>query len=261
MASTSSGGQTASSSWKMRVLRSRSSGTHSITMLRRLELAHLLDPANPRRIALFSDSVRRHLAMSRSRDSAIASRLSAHAAAETSFRRTSRLTEAQAMATPCPIVPAPTMPTQRTLTRRLDELVSRDGPCCGTSRSAPPQGRRSISRSSASWRSSTASRLRKSASWFAWAPPGGLGDDLVHDARGATRSGAVIFMAVAASSAARGVPPEDRGAALGGDHGVDRVLEHVDPVAHGDRQRAPAAPLAGHDHDDRACGGRPSRAG
>src|SRR5918996_2792569 len=42
--------------------------------------------------------------------------------------------------------------------------------------------------------------------------------------------------------------PEDRGAALRRDHGVDRVLLHEDPVGDGDRDRAAGAPLT-----DDAC--------
>src|SRR5437660_461677 len=49
----------------------------------------------------------------------------------------------------------------------------------------------------------------------------------------------------------RGVAPEDRRAPLRRDHRVDRVLEHEDAVAHSDRERAAASPLARDDGDDR----------
>jgi len=49
----------------------------------------------------------------------------------------------------------------------------------------------------------------------------------------------------------RGALPQDRGAALGRDHRVDRVLQHQRHVAHRDRQRAARAALADHRGDDR----------
>src|SRR5204862_390401 len=48
-----------------------------------------------------------------------------------------------------------------------------------------------------------------------------------------------------------GVAPENRGAALGGDHRVDGVLQHQHAVAHADGERAAAAALSRHDGDDR----------
>src|SRR2546428_234074 len=48
----------------------------------------------------------------------------------------------------------------------------------------------------------------------------------------------------------RGVAPEDRRAPLRRDHRVDRVLEHEDPIAHPDRERAPATALPRDDGDD-----------
>ncbi len=49
-----------------------------------------------------------------------------------------------------------------------------------------------------------------------------------------------------------GVLPQDRGAALGRDHRVDRVLQHEHPVGHAERQRAAGAALADHHGHDRA---------
>ena len=60
----------------------------------------------------------------------------------------------------------------------------------------------------------------------------------------ASRSGAVIFSASAASTLLAGVAPQDRGAALGRDHAVDRELVHQDAIADGDAERAAAAALA-----------------
>jgi hypothetical protein len=50
---------------------------------------------------------------------------------------------------------------------------------------------------------------------------------------------------------ASGVAPEDGRAPFGSDDGIDRVLQHVHAVADGHGQRAPAAALARHVHDDR----------
>src|SRR5688572_25498982 len=78
----------------------------------------------------------------------------------------------------------------------------------------------------------------------------GLGHDLVDDAepqqvrrRELERLGRFDL--------AIGIPPEDRGAAFGGNHAVDRELVHENPVADRDAERAAAASLAMHDHDDR----------
>ena len=49
-------------------------------------------------------------------------------------------------------------------------------------------------------------------------------------------------------------PPQDRGAALGADHGVDGVLQGDDDVADGDGEGPARAALAGDDGDDRAPG-------
>ena len=48
-----------------------------------------------------------------------------------------------------------------------------------------------------------------------------------------------------------GVLPQDRGAALGRDHRVHRVLQHQHPVGHAERQRAARAALADHHRDAR----------
>ena len=71
-----------------------------------------------------------------------------------------------------------------------------------------------------------------------------LGDDAVDDLRDRSRSCAVIFMLVAASLARRGIAPQDRGRTLGRDHRIDRVLQHVDAVGGGDRDRAARAAFA-----------------
>ena len=57
--------------------------------------------------------------------------------------------------------------------------------------------------------------------------------------------------ASAARGAGGGVLPEDRRAALRGDHGVHGVLAHQHHVGDGQRERSAAAALAGDDRDDR----------
>ena len=47
------------------------------------------------------------------------------------------------------------------------------------------------------------------------------------------------------------VPPENRGAALRSNHGINRKLQHVDPIPHADRKRASRPALSRHRHDDR----------
>src|SRR5437899_2385526 len=76
-----------------------------------------------------------------------------------------------------------------------------------------------------------------------------LGDDRVDDAeaqevgrRDPHRRGRLRSL--------RGVAPEDRRTPLRRDHRVDRVLEHEDPIAHPDRERAPATALPRDDGDD-----------
>jgi len=49
---------------------------------------------------------------------------------------------------------------------------------------------------------------------------------------------------------APGVAPQNRGTALRRDHAVDGELVHQDAIADGEPQRAAAAPLAVHEHDD-----------
>ena len=44
--------------------------------------------------------------------------------------------------------------------------------------------------------------------------------------------------------------PQDRGAALGRNHGVDAVLEHQQTITNSDCQRTPRAALPNHDTDD-----------
>ena len=77
-----------------------------------------------------------------------------------------------------------------------------------------------------------------------------LGDDAVDDAEGeqilggqAQRLGRLLHLL--------GVLPQDRGAALGRDHRVDRMLEHGDAVGGGEGDRAARAALADDDRDDR----------
>ena len=83
-----------------------------------------------------------------------------------------------------------------------------------------------------------------------WAPPRGLGDDAVDDAEGeqvlggqAQSLGGLLHLL--------GVLPEDRGAALGRDHRVDRMLEHGDAVGGGEGDGAAGAALADDDGDER----------
>src|SRR5205823_8395258 len=51
--------------------------------------------------------------------------------------------------------------------------------------------------------------------------------------------------------ALRGVAVEDRRARLGRDHRIPAVLQHQEPVADADGERAARAALADHDRDDR----------
>ena len=77
-----------------------------------------------------------------------------------------------------------------------------------------------------------------------------LVDDLVDQAERlqAVRRDAQLLGGV---GRALGGLPEDRGAALGRDHRVDRVLQHQHLVADADRQRAARAALADDGDDDR----------
>ena len=65
------------------------------------------------------------------------------------------------------------------------------------------------------------------------------------------RRSAVRFRASAAASFLSCALPEDRRAAFRRDHRVGAVLEHQQPVAHADGERAARAALARHDADDR----------
>ena len=79
-----------------------------------------------------------------------------------------------------------------------------------------------------------------------------LGHDLVHDPE-ALEVGGRDLHGDGRFLGARGVAPQDGGAALGRDDRVDGVLQHVDPVPHRHGQRAAAAPFAGDvDHDGHA---------
>ena len=77
----------------------------------------------------------------------------------------------------------------------------------------------------------------------------GLGDDFIDDAeiaevlgRDAQRLRGELGLA--------GIAPQDRGAALRRNHRIDRILEHVHLIAHGDGQRAAGAAFAGDGDDD-----------
>ena len=83
------------------------------------------------------------------------------------------------------------------------------------------------------------------------APPRRLGHDAVDDAEGEEilrgqpqRLGGLLHLV--------GVLPEDRGAALGRDHRIDRVLQHRDAVGRGEGHRAAGAALA-DDHARRSA--------
>ena len=96
---------------------------------------------------------------------------------------------------------------------------------------------------------------RAVSAWSVCAPPAGSGDDEVDDAerqllcRGhAHRHGG--------ARGSIGAAPQDRGAALGRDDAVDRVLERDDDVADGDRERPAGAALAGDHGDDRRAQAR-----
>ena len=96
-------------------------------------------------------------------------------------------------------------------------------------------------------------RLRPSASWLAWAPPGGSGM-ISSMTRSSRRSCAVMRSArrrLLAHLLALAVLPQDRRAALDRDHRVDRVLEHVRAVGDAERERAARAAFADHRRDDR----------
>src|SRR5260370_1338858 len=81
-------------------------------------------------------------------------------------------------------------------------------------------------------------------------PADGLGPDRVDDAE-PQEVGRGDLHGLRGLGRLRGVAPEDRGAALGRDDRVDRVLEHQHAVAHADREGPAAPPLARHDGDER----------
>ena len=76
-----------------------------------------------------------------------------------------------------------------------------------------------------------------------------LGDDLVDHAQ-AQQIGSGDPQCLGCVRLALLVAPQDRGAALGRDHRVHRVLEHHHAIGHADRERSAAPPLAGDDGDD-----------
>ena len=105
--------------------------------------------------------------------------------------------------------------------------------------------------SSSSSASASASRSSCAApSWSACAPPSGSGTiaSITPSSRQCAASG---LNAAAAFFACAGVAPEDRRAALGRDHRVDRVLLHQHAVGERDRDRAAGAALADHARDRR----------
>ena len=104
------------------------------------------------------------------------------------------------------------------------------------------------SSSSASPSASASSRPR--ASWSVCAPPVRLRHDPVDHAELEAVRGVGLERGRGLLRLAR-VAPEDRGAALGRDHRVDRVLLHQHPVGERDRDRAARAALADHAGDDR----------
>ena len=114
--------------------------------------------------------------------------------------------------------------------------------------------RRRTSFSGRSFRSSVTCRIRASrsaspvASGSMCAPADRLLDDLVDDLEPQQVLGRELERLGGALALAR-VLPQDRGAALGRDHRVDRVLQHQDPVGDAERERAARAALA-DDHGD-----------
>ena len=97
---------------------------------------------------------------------------------------------------------------------------------------------------------STSSTSVAAAAGSVCAPP--IGSGMISSMIPAlSRSGAVSFSASAASTFLAGVAPENRRAALGRNHAVDRELLHQHAVADRDAERAAAAALAADDDDDR----------
>ena len=254
----SSGGQTRSSSWKIAAFSSRSSGTASITIWAASRAPRSSTVRMRARIGLLLGLGAPPLgdvaveALDDLREGG-----ARPASGVRSCSSTSSPAAAQAMAMPCPMVPPPTMPTARMFTARAATRRPRRtrgpaGPCCGTSRSARPasavRGQRATAR--ASWRSSTRSRVAEQRVGSTCAPPGGSGTISSTMPKRREVGGGDLHRR-GRLFGPPGVAPEDRRAALGRDHRVDRVLEHVHAVADGDGQRAAAAALAGHVDDDR----------
>ncbi len=127
-------------------------------------------------------------------------------------------------------------------------------------RAAGCAGARRRERPASSSRCATSASRRSAAaaSWSTCAPPSGSGTmpsitpqlEAVRGVRLERRRGLLRL---------RRVAPEDRGAALGRDHRVDRVLLHQHAVGDGDRDRAARAALADHDGDGRDAEPRASR--
>ena len=95
-------------------------------------------------------------------------------------------------------------------------------------------------------------RFEAASRWSRWAPPSGSADDLVDDAE-AEQVAAGELEGRGGLGGVFAPFPEDRGAALGADDRVIGVLEHPQPVADADAQRAAGAPLADHHADDRGA--------
>ena len=77
-----------------------------------------------------------------------------------------------------------------------------------------------------------------------------LRHDLVHQS-GLDQVGSRQFQRGRGLDLLAGVAPQDRGAALGRDHAVDRELVHQDAITDGDAERAAAAAFPVHDDHDR----------
>ena len=128
---------------------------------------------------------------------------------------------------------------------------SRTGRARGTSGSAAPPLLADVRSSTARrWRSIASPTAAVAPAGSACAPPGGSGmiSSMTSSACEVRRR---QLQRLRRFLLARRVLPEDRGAALGRDDGIDRVLEHEDAVADAERERAAGAALAGDRHDDR----------
>ena len=126
------------------------------------------------------------------------------------------------------------LPVRRRGGRWPAPTLRRRRPSCGTSRggcaAARPGSWAELVDSEAS--ASRAARRRRGRSA---APPSGSGT--IPSITPSSRQCAASGLNARAAFFAAGVAPEDRRAALGRDHGVDRVLLHQHPVGDGERDR------------------------